>query len=351
LGRRIGVFIYRNGSWLRLYRLYEGDTLLAEVEGDSGRVVAEYVWGPLGPIARLDYADPSRTRYYVLDGQGHMRVLLAPDGQPAEVWTYDSWGNRIEREVNDAYGAVAQPFTWNAAYGYEWDCFAGTGLYHVGAREYDPRTARWLQRDPIDAASGDPNLYRYAGNDPINQIDPDGSDWTYHDLLDAVGFIPGIGDLADVANAIGYALEGDLAKAGRVGKKVVQELVEEGAEQAAKREAKNALQEQGKKVANKTSGDNPYAQRGREIHKQFEEEAKAKGWETERKKTKRVDPKTNRNVYPDAIDECGRPVELKPDTPSGRRRAKTQGEKYKRATGKDPVIIYYDPKTGRILYP
>jgi len=44
----------------------------------------------------------------------------------------------------------------------------------VGAREYDPRTARWLQRDPIDAASGDPNLYRYCGNDPINAKDPSG---------------------------------------------------------------------------------------------------------------------------------------------------------------------------------
>jgi len=48
-------------------------------------------------------------------------------------------------------------FTWNAAYGYEWDSFADTGLYHVGARAYDPRTARWLQRDPIDAASADPS--------------------------------------------------------------------------------------------------------------------------------------------------------------------------------------------------
>ncbi|MCL6475222.1 MAG: RHS repeat-associated core domain-containing protein [Firmicutes bacterium] len=52
-----------------------------------------------------------------------------------------------------------------------------TGLYHVGAREYDPRTARWLQRDPIDIASGDPNLYRYAGNDPINMADDGGKDW------------------------------------------------------------------------------------------------------------------------------------------------------------------------------
>jgi len=43
----------------------------------------------------------------------------------------------------------------------------------VGARVYDPRTARWLQRDPIDAASGDPNLYRYCGNDLINRVDTD----------------------------------------------------------------------------------------------------------------------------------------------------------------------------------
>ncbi len=48
-------------------------------------------------------------------------------------------------------------------------------MYHVGAREYDPRTARWLQRDPIDAASGDPNLYRYCGNDSVNGVDPSGA--------------------------------------------------------------------------------------------------------------------------------------------------------------------------------
>ena len=38
-----------------------------------------------------------------------------------------------------------------------------------------PRTARWLQRDPIDASSGDPNLYRYAGNDPVNAGDNGGT--------------------------------------------------------------------------------------------------------------------------------------------------------------------------------
>jgi RHS repeat-associated protein len=66
------------------------------------------------------------------------------------------WGNLVYRAGN-----TRQPFTWNGAYGYEW--VPETGLYHVGAREHDPCTARWLQRDPIDAASGDPNLNRLQG--------------------------------------------------------------------------------------------------------------------------------------------------------------------------------------------
>ena len=38
------------------------------------------------------------------------------------------------------------------AYGYEW--VPETGLYHVGAREYDPHTARWLQRDQREPQVG-----------------------------------------------------------------------------------------------------------------------------------------------------------------------------------------------------
>ena len=65
---------------------------------------------------------------------------------------------------------------YNGAYGYE--CIPFTGLYHIGAREYDPRTARWLQRDPIDVAGGHPNVYLYCGNDPLNAADPYGLwDW------------------------------------------------------------------------------------------------------------------------------------------------------------------------------
>ncbi|NUL83561.1 MAG: RHS repeat-associated core domain-containing protein [Armatimonadetes bacterium] len=67
---------------------------------------------------------------------------------------------------------VRQRTITSAAGGYQHVPF--TGLYHVGAREYDPRTARWLQRDPIGIASGDPNVYRYCLNDAVNLADPDG---------------------------------------------------------------------------------------------------------------------------------------------------------------------------------
>jgi len=98
---------------------------------------------------------------------GHTRLLLDGSGNAVNRYAYDAWGNLIEYVET-----VPNPFTWNGAYGYEW--IPLTGLYHVGAREYDPRTARWLQRDPIEASSGDPNFWRYCGNDPVNRADPTG---------------------------------------------------------------------------------------------------------------------------------------------------------------------------------
>ncbi|MEV6395909.1 RHS repeat-associated core domain-containing protein [Streptomyces sp. NPDC051907] len=51
-----------------------------------------------------------------------------------------------------------------------------TGLTHLGAREYDPTTGRFLSVDPI-IDHGDPaqmNAYSYAHNNPLTKSDPDG---------------------------------------------------------------------------------------------------------------------------------------------------------------------------------
>jgi hypothetical protein len=54
-----------------------------------------------------------------------------------------------------------------------------------------------------------------AGNDPVNRADPSGlaPEWV-HGGLDLAGWIPGIGEAADLINAGLYALEGDWGNAG-----------------------------------------------------------------------------------------------------------------------------------------
>ena len=54
-----------------------------------------------------------------------------------------------------------------------------TGLQYLHARYYDPDLARFLSPDTWDPilAGVDFNRYAYAGNDPINQSDPNGHHW------------------------------------------------------------------------------------------------------------------------------------------------------------------------------
>jgi RHS repeat-associated protein len=68
----------------------------------------------------------------------------------------------------------------NSAPGFQPFGFAGghadpdTGLVRFGARDYDPETGRWTSKDPLGFTADSPNLYTYAGNDPVNRIDPTG---------------------------------------------------------------------------------------------------------------------------------------------------------------------------------
>ncbi len=47
-------------------------------------------------------------------------------------------------------------------------------MYFYRARYYDARLGRFLTEDPIGLAAGQPNLYPYVSNNPINRIDPSG---------------------------------------------------------------------------------------------------------------------------------------------------------------------------------
>jgi RHS repeat-associated protein len=50
-----------------------------------------------------------------------------------------------------------------------------SNLHSNGHRDYDPRLGRYVESDPIGLEGGI-NTYAYAGNDPVNAIDPLGLD-------------------------------------------------------------------------------------------------------------------------------------------------------------------------------
>jgi RHS repeat-associated protein len=135
------------------------------VEGtnSSGAVVARYAQTENidEPLAMLR---SSTTSYYQADGLGSVTSLSNSAGALAQTYTFDSFGKQTASS-----GSLTNPFQYT---GRESD--TETGLYYYRARYYDPSTGRFLSEDPIRYASGSVNFYGYAGNDPVDYIDPSG---------------------------------------------------------------------------------------------------------------------------------------------------------------------------------
>ena len=86
-------------------------------------------------------------------------------------------------------------------------------------------------------------------------------------------------------------------------------------------------------------GDSAEAAAGREAHDAFDETVRAKpGWQS---RPRIVDADSNVHI-PDALSPSGRPVELKPNTPSGRKAGQRQLRRYEEVTGKKGRVVYYD---------
>jgi RHS repeat-associated protein len=83
----------------------------------------------------------------------------------AERIDYDEWGH-VLADSNPGF----QPF------GFAGGLFdRDTGLVRFGARDYDPQTGRWTNKDPVRFRGGTTNLYEYVGGDSVNGIDPRGT--------------------------------------------------------------------------------------------------------------------------------------------------------------------------------
>src|SRR5262249_10511101 len=126
-------------------------------------------------VSRFVYTGSSNVPAYMIKGGVTYRIITDQLGSPRLVIDVAT-GVISQRMDFDEFGIVVldtnpgfQPFG-----------FAGgldhplTGLVHFGAREYDAESGRWTATDPGGFSSG-PNLYVYAGNDPVDLTDPLGN--------------------------------------------------------------------------------------------------------------------------------------------------------------------------------
>lgn len=152
-----------NGAVVQGFLYKDALNPVAELDG-VGNVVSRFVYGARFNVP--DYMVKGGTRYRIIsDRLGSPRlVVVATTGDVAQRMDYDEFGN-VVLDTNPGF----QPFG-----------FAGgiydrhTGLVRFGCRDYDPAIGRWTAKDPIFLNGEDTNAYLYAGNDPVNLIDPTG---------------------------------------------------------------------------------------------------------------------------------------------------------------------------------
>ncbi|MFY1674294.1 RHS repeat-associated core domain-containing protein [Plantactinospora sp. WMMB334] len=125
----------------------------------------------------------SGTRYYsgvaaVRTPSNKVTFLLADHNGTAQA-SVDAATSAVTRRKFTPYGSPrgAQPSVWAGERGFVGGTMdSSTGLTHLGAREYDPATGRFISVDPI-IDPGDPQQmhgYAYSNNSPVTFTDPSG---------------------------------------------------------------------------------------------------------------------------------------------------------------------------------
>jgi RHS repeat-associated protein len=160
----------------------------------NNNLLTRYVGGDQTDQLFTRISSGGAVAWYLPDHLGSVRDLTDNTGTVQDHIDYDAFGNVIFESTpsfSDRYKYSGREFD------------SETGLQYNRARYYDPKTGRWMAKDPIGFRAGDANLYRYVGNDVTNATDPSGqylvveqgAQQSYQDWLSGLGISSSVVEL------------------------------------------------------------------------------------------------------------------------------------------------------------
>jgi RHS repeat-associated protein len=159
---------------------YDDYRLLGEYD-TSGDVIQETVWLESLPVATVQ----NGSVYYIhTDHLGTPRVISDYDNVEVWKWESDPFGVAAANEDLDGDG---QSFTYHLRFpGQYYD--SETGKHYNYFRDYDSKTGRYVESDPV-GLNGGLNTYSYVENNPVYLIDPYGLASSVIPVQDVAGSI------------------------------------------------------------------------------------------------------------------------------------------------------------------
>lgn len=158
----LGERVVREAGGERHGYLYHRRQLLAETDGE-GRLRRTWLRWQGRVIGFLEHGTATEPRLYLVLGDHLGTPAMVTDASGSPVWSgrVSAFGRLLAQR-----GALRQPLRLPGQV-----ADPETGLHDNYQRSYDPRSARYLEPDPLGIAGG-PNAYAYAGGDPLTGTDP-----------------------------------------------------------------------------------------------------------------------------------------------------------------------------------